>query len=73
MVALDPRARRAWSWLPDRAEPGTIWQGPTGQHVRVNADGSAELVPPSPLPHTRGRAADPSAGRRPRTAGRDTP
>ncbi len=62
-VRLAACARQAWPFLPSSAEPGTWWQGPLGELVRVEPDGTATLAP-NPLPHWRGPAGDPCAGTR---------
>ena len=36
IVHMEPRA----DWLPAHAWPGSIWQGPLGESVRIELDGS---------------------------------
>jgi hypothetical protein len=54
---LDPRARRAWPWLPPRAKIGSWLVGPTGEQLRVASD----VWPPD---GHRSIASDPCATRR---------
>jgi hypothetical protein len=62
-IPIDARARRAWPFLPASAPAGSWWQGPTGDLVRVEPDGTATplAAPGHPRP---GIAADPTARRR---------
>jgi photosystem II stability/assembly factor-like uncharacterized protein len=63
VVALDPRARRAWGALSDLAyaAPGVIVVGLGGEVLRVREDGGAEEV--SAVPRRWSAAADPCATR----------
>lgn len=56
---VDPRALRAWTWLPEAAPPGSVWLGPCGERVRVLDDGTAEEV--GEVPRRWSVAADPCA------------
>jgi hypothetical protein len=62
-TAIAAAARRAWPFLPEAAPAGSWWQGPGGEVVRVEADGSASplAAPGHPRP---GVAADPCARRK---------
>ena len=62
LVLIDPRARRAWPWLPAAAPRGAWFVGPLGERVTILSDGRVDPIP-DPLPHLRGPAADPCAGR----------
>lgn len=59
IINIDRRARIAWPWLPEVANPGTIWIGPCGERVRVLDDGTAEEV--GEVPRRWSLAADPTA------------
>lgn len=59
LVAIDPRARAAWPWLPDQAPLQSIWQAPGGDTVRVLAGGSIEAI--GGFMPRRSIAADPCA------------
>ncbi len=61
-IALDPRALRAWPWLPEKAPTGSVWLGPGSERVRVLDDGTAEEV--GEVPRRWSAAADPCAARR---------
>ncbi len=61
-VALHPLALSSWPWLPSAAPPGALFVGPTGERVRVAADGSAEEV--LEVPRRWSASTDPCAGRR---------
>ena len=65
LAALDPRACRAWPWLPHRAAIGTWVLGPTGERLRVVA-GSAKGLACDPWPPDghRSIAGDPCASSR---------
>ena len=62
LTLVDPRARRAWPWLPCAAPRDSWHVGPLGERVRILSDGRAEQLHDG-LPHLRGPAADPCAGR----------
>jgi hypothetical protein len=61
LLELDPRARRAWPWLPRRAQIGAWLVGPTGETLRVASGGACDPWPP--FGH-RSIASDPCAARR---------
>lgn len=53
-----PALRRAYGWLPSTVTPGSIYQGPTGDVVRVLESGDVDPVLPPGHPRP-GIAADP--------------
>lgn len=55
-VEVDPRARRAWPFLPLRAPICSTWVSEVGVAVRVAQDGSADAV--AAPGHPRGGAAE---------------
>ena len=61
-VSVDPRARAAWKFLPERAPRGSIWRADDGTAVIVQADGRAEEI--GEVPRRWSVAADPCGGRR---------
>lgn len=58
LAVLDPRARRAWPWLPAVAPTRAVLIGPTGEVVRVNDLGQLDPIGPRAWWH-RSIAADP--------------
>jgi hypothetical protein len=62
-LAVDPRARAAWPFLPAFTRPGRVYQGPTGELVVTRIDGGADPVPAGGRPRA-GIAADPVPGLR---------
>jgi hypothetical protein len=64
VVAIDPRATRAWPALRGiaYARPGTVIQGLGGEVLRVREDGGAEEL--SAVPRRWSVSADPCAPRR---------
>jgi hypothetical protein len=63
MTPVSDRARRSYPFLPAVTSPG-VHVGPTGEHVRVEADGRVEELLPGGWPRP-GIASDPDAGRTP--------
>lgn len=63
LVLLDARELRARPWLPEALPPWSIVIGPTGEVLRVRADGGADPVLPGGHPRP-GIAAAPAPGRR---------
>lgn len=59
-VALDPRVRAAFHPLPQAAPVGSVWLLADGQAVRIEADGTVEVLRPE-LPRLRSAASDPGA------------
>lgn len=59
-VKLDDRVRAAFHPLPTFAPVGSVWLLADGQAVRVEADGSVEVVRGA-LPRLNSIAADPAA------------
>lgn len=64
LVARDPRAHRAWPWLPLLVVPGRIYCGPTGETLTARADGGFDVLQQGGRPHG-GIGADPCPPRRP--------
>jgi hypothetical protein len=60
-VELDPRALRAWPFLPLRAPVGSTWLSDIGEAVRVLPDGT---VAPVVAFGAKSIASDPCASRR---------
>lgn len=58
IAALDPREIRARPWLPASAPAWCFFVGPTGEAVRVNADGRVTPIVPGGHPRA-GAAGDP--------------
>lgn len=63
LVDVDPRARRAWPWLPRHAPAGALLVGPTGEVLRVAGAGLVDELVLGGHPHG-GAASDPSNARR---------
>lgn len=57
---VDKREISARPWLPAEAPAWSFWIGPTGEVLRVNADGSATPILPPGHPRP-GIAAEPTA------------
>ncbi len=62
IVAIDARARAAWPALAGVAfaQPGTIFQGPSGELLRIREDGGADELVAGGHPRA-GIASDPCA------------
>ena len=59
LASIDPRAAREWGWLPRRPVPiGAVFVGPSGDVLKVNADGTVDLIVPPGHPHA-GAASEP--------------
>jgi hypothetical protein len=63
LVAVDPRARRAWPWLPALVKAGRVLVGPTGEVIRVDDRGHLEFVVTAGQPWHRSVASDPCPSR----------
>lgn len=59
VVRIDPRVHGPWPFLPAEAPAGSVWLGPTGERVRIYADGSADEV--GEIPRRWSASADPTA------------
>jgi len=59
-VVIDARERAARSWLPAVGLPGAIYQGPDGETLICQPDGSLEAWPPDGL---KSCASSPTATR----------
>lgn len=63
LVALDPRARRAWPWLPGLSRAGRIHVGPLGELLVITDTGGADVIVTASRPWDRSIASDPAATR----------
>lgn len=61
---IDARELAARPWLPRAALVGSHWQGPDGELVRVEGDGSVSPIVRGGSPFNRSIASDASATRR---------
>ena len=62
-VRVAARALAEWPWLPPECAAGAVLVGPLGDVVRLNADGTTDLLLPGGHPHA-GAASDPTNGRK---------